>query len=456
MLERLRQIPLFAQFPQQELEILLKQSQILDLAAGEFIFHDGDAPTGFFVILSGELEISKVLGGQTIILANEGTGSFVGEISILTGQRRTASARATTDTQLLEFHAQVVESVRSTPLAELLLSKMAQRLRDTEAHISQQEKLSALGKLAAGLAHELNNPASANVRAARQIPGMLSDLQRLSFSLHDYGLTAEQIALLDDLGQQLIMQPAPEPLSALALNDQEAKLLDWLDDHHIANSWKIAPALAAERLGVDVLEMLAAKLPAEALPAALHWIENTLTMIGLARTVAQSATRISEMIQAVKAYTYMDEAPIQNVDIHDGIESTLAVLTHRLGKITIQRAYDRTCPKISVYASEVNEVWTKLFENAIDAMPDGGTLTIQSECSDNYVYIEIIDTGRGVPAEVQSRIFEPFFSTKPMGTGLGLDIARRIVVDRHHGSLRFTSKQGDTHFIVALPLVMET
>lgn len=451
MLERVREIPLFAQFPQDELEDLLAHSRQLELPAGEFLFHDGDAPTGFFVILDGELEISKVIGGQTIVLAKEQFGSFVGEIALLTGQRRNASGRATIDTHLLEFDAKLVESVKSSPIAELLLATMARRLRDTESQIRQQEKLSALGKLAAGLAHELNNPASANVRAARQIPAMLADLQRQTFAAARLELDDDQREMVIELGQRLITEPAPPPLSALALSDQENALSDWMDDHGVAEGWKIAASLAAEGIGLDTLDMLAEMLPVDALSGVLIWLDSTLMLVGLSRTVAQSATRISDMIRAVKAYTYMDEAPLQIVDIHEGIENTLTVLSNRLGKVVVERDYDHSCPRINVYASELNEAWTKLIENALDAMGDKGTLVVRTRLRDDVVQVQICDSGRGIPEDVQSRIFEPFFSTKPMGTGLGLDIARRVV-QRHRGSIDFQSRPGETTFVVTLPL----
>ncbi|MBL8130440.1 MAG: sensor histidine kinase, partial [Anaerolineae bacterium] len=218
------------------------------------------------------------------------------------------------------------------------------------------------------------------------------------------------------------------------------------------DGWKIAPTLAAEGIGLDTLDMLAEILPEAALPGVLSWLDATLNLVGLARTVGQSATRISEMIQAVKAYTYMDEAPLQVVDIHEGIENTLKVLSNRLGRVTVERHFDHSCPRLNVYASELNQVWTKVIENALDAMNDRGTLIIHTERGETLVRVTITDSGRGIHPDIQSRIFEPFFSTKPMGTGLGLDIARRILIEKHRGDIQFTSQPGRTCFIITLPL----
>jgi signal transduction histidine kinase len=452
MLDAIRAIPLFARLPQDELDELLSQSRVITLPAGEYLFHDGDAPTGFYVILEGELEISKVIGGQTIVLAKEQPGSFVGEIALLTGQARTASGRATVETQLLEFDRAVVESVsHSSPIAELLMTTMAKRLRDTEAQIRGQEKMSALGKLAAGLAHELNNPAAANVRAARQTPALLAELQRHTLALSSVGLSAEQIDLISRTAEALMSAPPPPPLSALAQNDRESALADWLEDHNVADAWAIAPVLVSEGIGTDMLEMFERMMPAGSLPAVAAWLASTVSIMGLSRTAANSATRISEMINAVKAYTYMDEAPLQIVDLHEGIENTLTMLSNRLSKVTVTRDFDRSCPRLNVYASELNQVWTKLIENALDAMGDRGALTISTRLDEDGVHVSITDSGRGIPPEVQPRVFEPFFSTKPMGTGLGLDIARRIVREKHRGDIRFTSRPGETCFTVTLP-----
>ncbi len=453
MLDYIRAVPLFARFPQEELDTLLTQSHTIMLPAGDYLFHDGDAATGFYVILQGEIEISKTIGGQAIVLAKLPPGSFIGEIALLTGQPRSASGRATTESQLLEFNRELVESVtRSSPIAQLLMTTMAERMRDTEAQIRQQEKMSALGNLAAGLAHELNNPAAANVRAARQIPLLLTELQRHTLALTALGLDAEQMDLLSQTGESLITMPAPTPLSALRQNDRETALADWLEARAVDDAWQHTPPLVTEGIGLDMLEMFEAQMPPGSLPGIVRWLASTMTLVGMARTVAQSATRISEMIQAVKAYTYMDEAPLQIVDLHDGLENTLTMLSNRLSKVTVERHYDRTCPRVNVYASELNQVWTKLIENALDAMNDRGALRIRTERDDNTVTITVSDTGRGIAEDIQGRIYEPFFSTKPMGTGLGLDIARRIVREKHRGDIRFSSRPGETHFFVTLPL----
>lgn len=453
MQDDIRAIPLFARFPQDELAILLAQSRRIALPAGDFLFHDGDPAAGFFVIVQGEIEISKTIGGQTIVLAKLAPGAFIGEIALLTGQPRTASGRATMASELLEFNKEVVENVtRSSPIAQLLLATMAERMRDTEAQIRQQEKLSALGNLAAGLAHELNNPAAANVRAARQIPPLLAELQASTLALAQCGLNPAQLAALAQTSAALIAAPPPPRLSALEQSDKEAELAEWLEERGVDDAWDLAPTLVTEGIGPAMLADLQTRMGEGTLGSITQWLASTMVLMGMARTVAQSATRISDMIKAVKAYTYMDEAPLQVVDLHDGLENTLTMLGNRLSGVTLLREYDRACPRMNVYASELNQVWTKLIENALDAMQDRGTLVLRTERGANTVSVMIIDSGRGIAPEIEGRIFEPFFSTKPMGTGLGLDSARRIVRDKHRGEIRFTSHPGETQFTVILPL----
>ena len=244
-------------------------------------------------------------------------------------------------------------------------------------------------------------------------------------------------------------------ISTLTQNDREEKLIDWLDEHEITNSWQLAPTLVSAGMDAERLKMLADQMSAEALGEALIWLEATLTINGLINEVEQSTARISELVKAVKAYSYMDQAPLQEIDLHEGLENTLTILNHKLKYgITVTRAYDRTLPRICAYGSELNQVWTNLIDNAIDAMNGQGKLLIRTSREYDDVLVEIVDNGSGIASAMQCRVFEPFFTTKGVGkgTGLGLDIARRIIVKRHRGNIRLFSEPGNTRFEVRLPI----
>lgn len=321
--------------------------------------------------------------------------------------------------------------------------------------LRQQEKMAALGKMSAGLAHELNNPGAAARRASCQLRENFQELQTLSLQLNL--LSKEQIKIITDIQRQATEKATcAAKLDPLTQSDREDEITDWLEDHNVSNGWKLAPTLVNGFLDTEKLDFLADNIPEDCLGSVLKWLEASLASYGLIDEIEQSTTRISQLVKAIKGYSYMDRAPLQEIDIHEGIENTLLILHHRLKHgVIINRNYDRNLPKICVYAGELNQVWTNLIDNAIDAMNGKGDLTI-STCKDgDCIVVEIIDTGVGIPLAIQSRIFEPFFTTKGVGkgTGLGLEIAYRIIVNRHHGKISVKSQQGHTCFQVRLPFV---
>ena len=323
-----------------------------------------------------------------------------------------------------------------------------------EVELQQTEKLAALGKLSAGLAHELNNPAAAAQRAAAQLRQQLEELEGLTLRLGQIGLDEAQWASLSEFRAQLLEAAASAPaLGPLERADREEAVAAWLSAHGISDAWQLAPPLAVA--GVDRLQTVAADLPAAAVPEALAWISQSAAAHELVETIAISATSISELVGAVKTYSYMDRAPDQEVDVHDGLESTLRILAHRLkAGPQIVRAYDRSLPCPFVPAGELNQVWTNLIDNAIDAAGPEGEVRVRTSRDDDWLVVEVADTGPGIPPEIQPRIFDPFFTTKDVGegVGLGLDVARRIVTERCHGEISCRSEPGDTRFWVRLPL----
>lgn len=346
------------------------------------------------------------------------------------------------------FFRDISERLRAEELEE----RNAQLERERVAR--QLEKMAALGKLSAGLAHELNNPAAAAQRAGSQLVASAERRDRALAALHHLGLSAEQWARLDALASTA-SPAAAGSLRATEVSRLEAELEDWLEDHDIPDGWELAASLVHARIGTEDLDALAADLPAGSLSHVLTWVAESAATRDLASVVTRSAERISELVTAVKAYTFMDRAAEQIVDVHEGLENTAVILAHRLRDVTLRRDYGAGIPAVRAMGSGLNQVWTNLIDNAVDAVAgrDDGTITIRTSAGDGIAIVEIEDNGTGIPEEHLSRIFEPFFSTKPQGagSGLGLDMVWRIVTEEHHGTVDVESAPGRTCFRVTLP-----
>ncbi|KAF3888258.1 MULTISPECIES: ATP-binding protein [Nostocales] len=460
MLHDSNQMTLFPKLPNDALEEMKQHGTEIELDIGNVLFNEGDSNYSFHVVLEGEIEIVKKVGNEMRVLAVHRTGEFMGEISMLTGASSIATARAIAPSRVLRIEVDMFRHILAecSPVADTILTAMAGRTQDVEAQLRQQEKMAALGKMSAGLAHELNNPGAAARRASCQLRENFQELQTLSLQLNL--LSKEQIKIITDIQRQATEKATcAAKLDPLTQSDREDEITDWLEDHNVSNGWKLAPTLVNGFLDTEKLDFLADNIPEDCLGSVLKWLEASLASYGLIDEIEQSTTRISQLVKAIKGYSYMDRAPLQEIDIHEGIENTLLILHHRLKHgVIINRNYDRNLPKICVYAGELNQVWTNLIDNAIDAMNGKGDLTI-STCKDgDCIVVEIIDTGVGIPLAIQSRIFEPFFTTKGVGkgTGLGLEIAYRIIVNRHHGKISVKSQQGHTCFQVRLPFVTAT
>jgi len=452
--EELLRVPVFAGLPEDQIAWFLAQSQILRFTAGDTLMNGGDPADAMFVILDGQLQARGELGGETIIV-EVSAGQVTGRLPFSRMKTFTFVARALTDCRILRFpETKFHELVQKMPeLAERLVGMMTDRVREMTRREQQRDRLVSLGKLSAGLAHELNNPASAAKRASSQLREILQKIRDAAHELGRRDLTATQKAEIEKL-EASIIQHHDAPPDTLAMSDLEEQLDSLLRSHGQNDLWQLAAGLAHRNIQPDVLESLFAELDPATARAALVRIAAVAEVYSLLDEIESSASRISDLVLAIKEYTYMDQAPVQNVDIVKSLESTLTILNHKLKKgVTVQREYQRVPLLVNSFGSELNQVWTNIIDNAIDAMNGQGELRVRAHRDDKCVVVEIGDNGPGISPEVQTHIFEPFFTTKGVGegTGLGLDTVQRIV-KKHRGTIQVASKPGDTVFQVWLPL----
>ena len=462
--DELRQLFLFESLSDDQLDWLSEHGQVRTVPAGETVVAEGDEPTCFFVLLSGTLVLSRLAGGERVhINRTDHVGSYFGATQSYLNTDRAqstygATVEAVTDMRIFQLPAaEWGAQVRSWfPMAIHLLDGIFLGMQNSQRLVNERERLLALGSLSAGLTHELNNPAAAAVRATaalrERIAGMRHKLAMLAGGSIDPKALPGLVKLQEEAVERVAKAPKLGPIEA---SDAEDEIGDWLDEQGVSNGWDLAPILVAGGLDADWLARAMDKCPGTATDSAVRWLAYTVETEMLMNEIEDATTRVSTLVGAAKQYSQMDRAPFQVIDVHELLDSTLVMLARKIGdRIKVVKDYDRSLPPLPAYAAELNQVWTNLIDNAVQAMEREGTLTIRTYREDDCAVIGIGDTGPGVPDEIVGRIFEPFFTTKPVGegTGLGLDISWRIVVKKHHGDIRLDSKPGATWFLVRLPL----
>ncbi|MGA8492149.1 MAG: ATP-binding protein [Terriglobales bacterium] len=450
----LLRVPVFADLPDDQLDWFLSQSQELHLKAGEGYSRQGDPADAMFVVLEGQLQGRGEIGGETVVFSIA-RGSVTGVLPFSRMKQFTVSGRAETDSRILRFPSSLFpQLIQKMPeLTQRLVGLMADRIRETTRMEQQRDRLASLGKLSAGLAHELNNPASAAKRAASQLRTILKKIKEASHELGRRDLTATQKAEIEKLEASFIQQNQHPP-DALTASDLEEQIDSLLRSHGQNDLWQLAADLARKNVKPEVLESLFAALDADTARAALVRIAASIEIANLLNEIESSTSRISDLVLAIKEYTYMDQAPVQNVDIVKSLETTLTILNYKLKRgVVVERDYEQAPLLVNSFGSELNQVWTNIIDNAIDAMGGKGQLRVRTYRQDGCAVVEIADNGPGISPQVQPHIFEPFFTTKGVGegTGLGLDTVQRIV-KKHRGTIQVDSKPGDTRFQVWLPM----
>lgn len=453
-------LELFQHLPQHRLEWVCDRASFVELSSGEILVREGEAGLGFFILSAGRIGITRKSEGVEIPLGQHDAPSFFGEIQSLTDELVPVTLRALAPCRL---HLLTDEDFRELlhecrDFERIVFKTMQQRMEGLTSFIRQREKMASLGTLAAGLAHELNNPAAAVVRALQDVIPALIELQRMNLVAGrneiDEAHSQEWLKVRDD-GYDKILH---NQVDLLAISDRSEELLDWLEDYGVKEAWKLAEPLAVGGIEVATLNKLTQRWQSdttEMRDMGLRWLALSFDVMTMIASGLRGAKRISELVGAMKSYSYMDQGVQQMIDIHEGLEDTLRLFAFKIKQgIEIHRAYDCNLPKILAYGSELNQVWTNLIDNAIDAIGEKGAIAISTSCNNNNIQVQITDSGSGIPTEIQSRIFEPFFTTKSIGkgSGLGLEAVRRVVENRHRGTLTFESMPGKTQFTVCLPI----
>jgi signal transduction histidine kinase len=459
--EELRSLFLFEKLTDEQLTRLCVEGYVETIEPGP-VFAEGEPATCLYVLIDGAIVTSRRVGGDDVEVARTSqrgvySGAYMAYLGDRLPQSYANSMRVTEPSRFYVLGADCFAQIMNEwfPMPVHLLEGLFFGSQRTKEAVGQRERLLALGSLTAGLTHELNNPAAAAVRATsslrERVAGMRQKLKMIAGGKYDKASLEPLIELQQRAAEQVAKAPKLDPMEA---SDREDEVADWLTDHGCTEGWQLAPVFVQAGLYSEWLDQVLDTVGADMIEPALRWLNYTVETELLMNEIEDATTRVSTLVGAAKQYSQLDRAPFQVVDVHDLLASTLLMMSGKLKGVKVVKDFDKTLPKIPAYASELNQVWTNLIDNAAAAMGGTGTLTLRTARDDDKLLIEIGDTGPGIPKEIQKRIFEPFFSTKPVGegTGLGLDIAWRIIANKHHGDLRVESVPGDTRFQVRLPL----
>jgi signal transduction histidine kinase len=455
----LRGVPLFQSLDEGKLQWVSEQGEVVEFEAGDRIASQGDPPDGFYMILEGETEWTQNVGGEEVYVVTLGEGDIFAELILVLDEPYPTTGHATTNVRLYKLDVDAFWNMLTVcpEVLKSVVSTSAERAQLHETVSQQQAKLASLGTLAAGLAHELNNPAAAISRSAQEAREVFRGSSARAIALNELEMTPEQREYVAGLPGDVSRRAEEAPkLDSLEGSDREDEVAIWLEDRGVEEAWDLSPTLVSAGLDEEWLDGLEEKVSGEFVPGVLDWLVAEMNGDELLREIEDGSARISELVKAIKSYSHMDKAPLQEVDIHEGLESTLTMLGHKLkeGDVAVERNYAEELPKVSAHGSELNQVWTNLLDNAIDAVDGDGRIEVRTARENERVLVEISDSGPGIPEEAQGKIFEPFFTTKDVGkgTGLGLDIVRRIVSEKHRGSIRLDTGPDGTTFQVRLPV----
>lgn len=458
LLSDLRRIPLFQHVKDEDVDCL-GAIELVESPAGAVLVDRGNANLSFWVLLEGGIRATKPeADGACTLLGTLKEGDTFGEVPLLTGaQISVVHVEATAPSRLIRVEAAAFWKLMSTcPVVRSgVLANMGRRLEAYQILTLHREKLISLGTMAAGLMHELNNPGAAARRAAAQLRENLVRLQEISLRFTEAKLSADQLRCMAELQAEALKFQKPQAMGSMEQSDAEEALLEWLEGAGVDNAWKIAPTLVAVGWRQEDIECARRAFPDAVLSDALNWLESLVSSLQLVGTIEESVTRVTDLVIAVKKYAYDDKNRAREIDIHESIQSTLTILGHkfRQKQLTIRKVFAAELPKIKTTGTGLSQVWTNILDNAIDASPEKGEIAIRTWMENGAACVGIADAGGGIASENRDHIFEPFFTTKPagVGTGLGLDIAHRIVVGQFGGEITFTSEPGRTEFVVRLP-----
>ena len=460
ILKRLNQIEVFEKVPNEQLQWLVENGELLSLEEGEYVFKPGDPVDRLIIVFEGKAIFKLKQGNQYRVVAEMNIDDVTGYLPYSRAETATGTAEVTAPMKLFILHKSKFKEMISSQyeLTTSLVHMMSTRIREFTKNQQLNDKMMSLGKLSAGLAHELNNPSAAIVRSAHSLGKHLKVLPDSFKRILKINITGDQA----DFVNQVLFEKVQAGLQNLTLmerSEKEDEIVDWLYDNDMEDSESIAENLVEFGYQAEELEAIKGEIPEDTLAAILSWIDQTLTTERLIGEIEEASQRINKLVSSIKSYTHMDQAPEKvATDIHLGINNTLTMLNHKINGsgIEILKEFDEQLPKPSIMASEMNQVWTNLIDNALDAMDSSEkkVLSIKTYAEGEFVNVIIGDTGTGIPIEIQDKVFDPFFTTKEIGkgTGLGMEVVHRIVKNQHKGSISFTSEPGKTEFKVCLPL----